>query len=258
MRSQMGREVSSWPRSQPERGMALVGALMAMMLLTALGVALMLVSSIETAISAYYRAAQEGLHVADAGIERALQDLLLAPSWTDILAGGVTSSFIGSTTAPTLPDGSTLDLATETARLQREIDSSDLWGSNNPVWRLYAYGPLARLAPTGVGSAAYVAIWVADDPADGEPDAASGDSNPLVDSNGILTLRAKAYGAMGVRRTVEATVLRAPAAGLDDGQAVQARQETPDRDAGRAADGLEDTGTGWTDVRVLSWRVLWD
>ena len=210
-------------RPSRERGMALVVALMAMLLLTALGLALVLTTSTETVISANHRMAHETLHAADAGIERAMRDLMLVPRWDDVLTGSVASSFTDLTRMPTLPDGSTLDLASATAELQGEIDAANRWNANNPRWRLYAYGPLSDLTPTGsVRSRAYVAVWVADDPADGAPDATAGDGNPLFDTNGVLTLRAEAYGPMNSRRVVEATVAR----------------------------------TGQASVRVLSWREL--
>ena len=39
------------------------------------------------------------------------------------------------------------------------------WGTNNPIWRLYAHGALADLSPSGaIDSNVYVVVWVADDP----------------------------------------------------------------------------------------------
>ena len=60
---------------------------MAMMLLTALGAAVVMVSSTETRISGNYRDSQEALYAADAAVERVVQDLLLVPRWNDILNG---------------------------------------------------------------------------------------------------------------------------------------------------------------------------
>jgi hypothetical protein len=58
------------------------------------------------------------------------------------------------------------------------------------------------MLPAGqVDSAMYVVIWVADDPSEV-------DGAPTVDANGVLTVRAQAYGPGGTKRMVEATVAR--------------------------------------------------
>src|SRR5512134_663979 len=71
-----------------ERGAALITALLATMLLTALGMAAMLVSNTEGMITANYRRSSEALYAADGAIERAMQDVLMVPRWNDILAAG--------------------------------------------------------------------------------------------------------------------------------------------------------------------------
>src|SRR4026207_792764 len=87
-------------RLAEERGTALIIALMAMMLLTALGAAVVMVSNTETSISSNYRNSQEALYAADAAVERVVQDLLLIPRWNGGLAGdtGVSPSCAGVST----------------------------------------------------------------------------------------------------------------------------------------------------------------
>ena len=101
------------------------------------------------------------------------------------------------------------------------------WGPNNPVWRVHACAPLARLLPdAGVDSAQYVVVMVADDPSenDGDPrQDGSAENNP---GRGIIIIRAEAFGPRGARQVVEAVVAR---------------------------DSPEPAPTG---VRVLSWRLL--
>ena len=189
-------------RTVDERRVALLVALMATLLLTALGSALVLLTTTETAISANYRLGQETLYAADAGIERAAQDLVSVPQWNDVLTGQVRSTFADATTNPTLPDGSPVDLVTETETLQRATDTANRWGPNNPTWRLYAYGAVDDLLPgLVIDSGNYVAIWASDD-------ASETDGDPLSDANGLLTLRAEAFGPFNTRRVVEATVAR--------------------------------------------------
>ena len=196
------------PDIAAEHGAALLVALMATLLLTALGSGLVLLTTAETAISANYRLGQETLYAADAGIERAAQDLVGVPQWNDVLTGRVRSTFTDATTSPTLPDGSRVDLMAETAALQRTTDAGNRWGPNNPTWQLYAYGAIDDLLPGAiVDSGSYVAIWASDDTAEN-------DGDPQRDGNGRLTLRAEAFGPFNTRRIVEATVSRS-SPGLD-------------------------------------------
>ena len=95
-----------------EDGIALIVALMAMMLMTALGVALILTTSTETMITANFRNGQEALYAADAALERAMDDILTVPDWNNLLNGTTQSAFIDGlpSGARTLPDGTQIDL----------------------------------------------------------------------------------------------------------------------------------------------------
>src|SRR5688572_25579643 len=173
-------------RLQDERGVALIVALMAMMLLMALGMSLVLTTTTETRISSNYREGSEALYAADAAVERVMQDLLTVPDWNTILNGTVTSAFVdGTAGARTLPDGSSLNLteATYMVRCGKITACSDAemnavtaerpWASNNPRWQLYGFGPMEDMLPTGtINSRMYVVVWVADDPSEN-------DNNPL-------------------------------------------------------------------------------
>ena len=201
-----------------ERGAALIVAMLAALLLTALGSGLALLTTAEIAISANYRAGQEVLYAADAGLEVAAQDLLNAPQWNDVLQGRVRSGFTDDTLRPILPDGSPLDLTMETRLLQWTTDTADVWDANNPRWRLYAFGALEDLFPgVVINDANYIAVWVSDDPSDD-------DGDPLRDTNGLLTLRAQAFGPFNTKRVVEATVTRSTVAGADSSLTAQRGQ----------------------------------
>src|ERR1051326_2027734 len=144
-----------------EDGIAMVIAMMAMLLMTALGVALILTTSSETMIAGNFRNSQEGLYAADAAIERAMDDILTVPDWNKLLDGSTQSAFVdGAPTGQrTLLDGSTIDLtqALNMANCQKvttcsagdltAITSERPWGVNNPVWRLYGYGNLRDMLP---------------------------------------------------------------------------------------------------------------
>lgn len=223
-------------RLRNETGSALIIALMSMMLLTALGAAVVMVSRTETAIANNYRNSQEALYAADAAVERVVQDLLMVPRWNDILAGGVTSSLSdGAPANIVLPGGGRINLVNATAALQAATDTADMWGPNNPQWRLFAWGPISRLLdPLAIDSSMYVAVWVADDPADG-PSAGAADGNPLLDANGTLTIRAEAFGPGGTRKVIEVTVARTSGTEIERGQIAQRGQEELNQRARKAA-----------------------
>jgi hypothetical protein len=241
---------STVTRLGDERGSAIVVALLTLLLLTALGLALALTTTTETAISANQRMGQEAMNAADAAIERAMQDLLALPDWNRALDGSEQSSFIdgGPGGTRTLPDGTTVNL-TELVNLarcgHRSTCSTDeiikntterVWAENNPVWQLYAYGPVSELLPTGtVSSPIYVAVMVADDPSET-------DDLPLTDGNsagnpgsGVLSLRAEAFGPHGTHRVIEATVARTLSSGLERGYIGQRGQDEQNRRARKSA-----------------------
>ena len=226
-----------------EQGVALIIALMASMLLTALGIALIMVTNTETQITANFRNGQEALYAADAGVERVVQDLLMVPRWNDILTGTLTSGFVDGTMTPTLPGGgSQIDLTTATSQLQAETNTANLWGANNPVWRLYAWGPVTGLLPgDSIDSWMYMAVWIGDDPSeiDGDPNA---------DTNGVLTLRSEAFGPGGTHKVVEVTVARTSGTEIERGQIAQRGQEELNQRARKAA--VQTPGRGLTASRM--------
>jgi Tfp pilus assembly protein PilX len=260
-----------------ERGVALIIALLAMTLMTALGMALMLVSETETLIGANYRDSVEGSYVADAGIERVMQDVLSIPDWNTILTSpdnvraGVTSGFIDSTVTPTLADGRTINLISATNMINcnktttctdSDMDANDgerQWSKNNPRFRLFAWGPINDLNPTAtLNSPFYVAVWIADD-------GAENDDNPSIDGNppsaawpdmdknagaGVLTLRAEAFGPNGAHRVIETTIARTDSTELERGYTGQRGQDEQNRRARKSAVGTVGSGLGRSTMGV--------
>ena len=235
-------------RLADERGTALIIALMAMMLLTALGAAVVMVANTETHIAGNYRNSQEALYAADAAVERVVQDLLLVPRWNDILSGTAQSGFVDGamTVRKTLPAGGTVTLCcganTATGQLQSETDTLNLWGANNPQWKLFAWGPLQDMLPNNqIDSPMYVAVWIADDPAET-------DGNPAADVNGTLTLHAEAIGPSGTRKVIEVTVARTSSTEIERGQIAQRGQEELNQRARKSA--VQTPGKGLTEMQM--------
>jgi Tfp pilus assembly protein PilX len=260
----MTAQPATLARLKREDGTALIIALMATMLLTALGMTLVLTSNTETMISGNYRSSQEALYAADASVERVVQDLLLIPRWNDILAGnssypvpstpscsGVTSlpvsatlsGFTDSSTTPTIPNtAQQINLLNATCSLQKATDILNLWGPNNPVWRLFSYGEMRDiLANNAIDSSMYIAVWIADDPADN-------DGNPSSDTNGTLTLHAEAYGPSGTRKVIEVTVARTSSTEIERGQIAQRGQDELNQRARKAA--VQTPGKGLSNMQM--------
>lgn len=200
-------------RSFNECGSALVIAIMAAALLSALGLGLSLVVNTEMLIASNYATGQELMYAAEAGLEIAEQELRSVPDWNLVLEGTVRSNWTDGLSAPArvLEGGSILKLdeATNVANCGQAASCTDSemdavaefrpWGSNNPRWRLFAHSPMNH---------GYVAVWVGDD-------AAENDGNPLRDGTtaanpgtGALALRSEAFGGGGGHKVVQATVCR--------------------------------------------------
>jgi len=194
-----GRRPSS---NETDSGAALIVALLLTALMAALGVGLVELANTERSIAANFRTSQQARYAADAAVERSLVDLRPLTDWNGVLAGSTVSSFRDTTLTPTLASGQPLDIAAETAVHQRVSDARHALGANDPVWRLFAYGPLDALLPSGPPSSAYVVVWVADDRTEI-------DGNPAADSNGVVLLTARAWVGRAVH-TVEAALAKPP------------------------------------------------
>lgn len=204
-----------------ERGIAVIVAMMALLMMSALAVALVLGTSSETIIVRNFRTAGAAAYAADAMLQYALDELPRTPDWSDVLNGSTHSNLADGLPAGErrLPDGSTVNLTelVNIANCNRRTPCSDAemdqitsgrpWSSNNPRWRLYAHGLLADLAPAINGSAFYVVLLVADDPSevDGNPSVDGSDPDP---GSGVIVLRAEAFGSGGAHAVVEATAAR--------------------------------------------------
>ena len=210
--------------------MPIIIALMATLLMSALGAALVLTTSSDALIAANFRDAQEGVYAADAALEHAMGDLATRADWNAILDGSASSAFVDGTPSGVraLADGSSLDLDQTLNMMNcRKItacSASNLsantaqrpWGANNPVWRLFAYGPLSGLLPPhALASAFYVIVMVADDASENDNDPLHDGQSATNPGSGVLALRAEAFGPRGIRQVIELTLARPAVPGGD-------------------------------------------
>ena len=236
--------------SQGERGAALVVALMATMLLSALGLALILTTTTETKIAGNYVHSQEAMYAADAAIERMVQDVLTVPDWNNMLTGAQRSAFVDGAPSGnrTLPNGAVINLTEATNMINcgklttcstTEMNTSTEdrpWGANNPRYQLFGYGPSNNFIETGtLNSPFYVIVWVADDPADsdGDPTKDGNDSNNK--GSGVILLRAEAWGGRGAHKVIEVTLMRTDSTEIERGYTGQRGQDEQNRRARKAA-----------------------
>jgi len=223
-----------------DKGIALVVALIALVVMTAWGATLVLTTTSDTLIAASFRDGRELFYAADAALARVVVELSHVADWNGVLDGSVRSALVDgpSTVRRTLPDGSAVDLDQVASRAScgkpvcamadlTRTTAARPWGTNNPVWRLYAHGrPIDMLATGTLDSPEYVVVLVADDPSEN-------DGNPMRDGataanpgSGIIGLRAEAFGPRRAYRVIEMTIWRA----------------------------AEPEATGSAAPRVLSWR----
>jgi hypothetical protein len=216
-----------------EDGIAMLVAMMAMLLMTAIGTALIVSSTSETTIAAQFRNGIEAHYAADAMLNRGMDDLIDVADWSLVTGGVLPSSWAdGPPAGPrTLADGSTIDLtqivnaaSCEKSTACSQADLADItpdrpWGANNPQWRLYAYGRLRDMLPPGIiESPYYVVLLVANGP-----------------SAALLAVRAEAFGPRGAHAVSEITAGRA---------AVSEDEKDYNDRPGQGA------------VKVLSWREV--
>jgi hypothetical protein len=202
-------------RAAGEHGVAMLMAVMALLLMSALGAALILISSSETIIAGYFRNSIEAQYGADAMMALAVGEIGGMDDWTSPIAGSTRSARVDGTPRGrrALPDGSTIDLAeaVNLANCQKTSACSDAdlnavtadrpWGANNPRWRPYAYGPLDSLlsAASPIDSPCYVLLLVADDPTGTHEAPPAGGGSRW---EGIA-MRSEAFGLHGAHKVIE-------------------------------------------------------
>ena len=242
-------------RLRREDGIAVIVALMAMMLMTALGMSLVLTTTSETMIAGNFRAGGEALYAADAILERSMDDLLTIPDWNKLLDGSLQSGFIDGPPSGerTLPDGTKVNLSEVLSFANCEkpttCSAADMnaftemrpWELNNPRWQLFAYGNVGDLLPTGtINSPFYVVVMIGDDPSETDDDPAI-DGGPHVapwtknDGRGVIALRAEAFGPRGSHKIVEMTIAKTDTTELERGYTGQRGQDEQNRRARKAA-----------------------
>ncbi len=170
------------------------------------------------------RHSEEAPYAAGAAAERAMVDPPASADWDRVLNGASPSSFIDGppTGVRRFAGGTTIDLtglthsancghASACTSSEMSVSTVDRpWGSNNPVWRPYAYGPAETLAPEDTGrSSFYVVVWVGDDQSETDGDPQHDGQDPLTNpGSGVIALRVEAFGPQNARKALHLTLQR--------------------------------------------------
>ena len=202
--------------------MMLVAAMMVMLLMSALGAALILITSSETMIAANFRNSQEALYAADAAADHVLAEVVAVADWDQLLNGSIQSTFVdGPPHGTRMVNGAPVDLSQlvtlANCRKTTRCSSAEMdavtaerpWGANNPRWQLYAYGEVKNAVPDAtVDSPYYVVVLVGDDPSETDNDPSNDGGGPNNAGADVLLLRAQAFGPRSAHETIEMAIAR--------------------------------------------------
>jgi hypothetical protein len=185
-----------------ETGTILVAVLAGIMGLSAVAMGVALLVTVDARVDAVSATRLQAQLAAESALEIACAELAAEADWNLVLAGGRRSAALAARVRPVVPGWGALDVGALTASLQRQTVARSVWRDNTGIWRLYLEGvPAEWLSNDPPRHAPYVVVWAADDEAEI-------DDRPQQDSNGLLTLRAEAYGSGGAHAAVVAAIRR--------------------------------------------------
>jgi hypothetical protein len=178
-----------------DRGVALIVALLAMTVMSALGAALVLLTSTEAVIAGNFRQSRQAFYAAEAITELTLAELRGLASWTATIEGRERSRFVdGPPDGPRdLPIGAPVNLS-EIFNLANCGVPTPCGGA--PRWQLFAYGRVRDLLPTGaIESPFYIVALV-------------GDPVQAADGSFVVSIRGEAFGPRGAHHAIEVSISR--------------------------------------------------
>ena len=191
-----------------DTGSALILVLLLTALLSAAGASVMLMTDIDALAGANRRDAAEVTYAAEAVAEYAVHTLAGRPDWNAALQGGAGLIMSGSFALPPAAGGGLVDLVAQTVEVQRAAYGSGVWGADTPQWRVFGHGipgrdlPIASMSPD-----VYAFVWVSDD-------VTEDDGVATMDGNGMVVVRARAFGRRGSRCDVQIVVARTSVPGI--------------------------------------------
>ena len=208
-------------RGLDEQGTALIAALLAISLFSALGLALSLSSAVDRMAAANHEDAVHLLNMAEAALELAARELGRIADWNAVLDGSVRSSIVDGPPSGTrrISADSVIDLTGLTNDLtcgrasactdvtRMAVTSDRPWGANNPWWQPFLHGPLTVATNPRHVEPAFVVVWLGDDGSEVDGSVLT-DGGTAAEGRYILRARAAAFAAGRAYRAVEAELAR--------------------------------------------------
>jgi hypothetical protein len=204
-----------------ERGVALLVALVAMSVMSMLGLGLLLSSTVDRLAATNHDDGLALANFAESGLELAARELATVADWNALLAGTIQSSLTDGPPAGVrqpLP-GILVDLSrlTNELRCGRALPCSAAviaaataerpWGANNPHWQPFLYTTVVADTPRRTSSA-YVVVWIGDDGSEADADPLSDGGGPGGEGRYIVRAHAEAFSSSGGRHAIEAELAR--------------------------------------------------
>jgi hypothetical protein len=191
-----------------ETGSALLIVLTLTFLFSALAIGTTTVVSVETVVSGRFRDGVEAVYVADAGLALVAAELRDLPDWNPILNGAIRSGLSrGPFLGPAPVAGGSVVLCcgglSVGARLARESAVDPVPARRGLAWRPYLWSAWDAVVPQPRPVPLFLVVFVQDDAEDGDTDGTT-------DLNGTVVIRAETIRPDGLRRVVEALVVRQP------------------------------------------------
>jgi hypothetical protein len=172
------------------------------MALSAMAMAVTWLATVDTRVARGVETRLQALAAADAALETTIAELSAEADWNEVLAGARASTRLTARPRPVVTGWGVLDVAALTMNLQRETEARSVWAGNTGVWRMYLQGvPAELLSASPKPDSPYVIVWVSDDEAEA-------DADPERDGNGLVVVRAEAFGPGRAHARVVATVRR--------------------------------------------------
>jgi hypothetical protein len=168
-----------------------------------LGGGLALLGQTERLIASAHLRAIQTSYAADAAARLAVSAVSGAPASVRWPSTGDVPSLTGGARAMAVAPGEVVDLDARTAELNQAAARDWPLGANTPRWRLMGWGRLPTLPAEAAQTAPRVAVWIADDILDR-------DQVPGDDGNGVMMIRAEAFGPGGAARSLVVHVRREP------------------------------------------------
>ena len=183
-----------------QRGVAIIHVLMLLMVLMAVAEGAALVARVELRVSHFHRSERDAAYAAQAMLAASFQELEREADWNAVLSGARVAAFVdGPVDMPRqIPGAGTVNVCCAAGSLTARARAE-----SGHAWQIFAWHSVRGLLNAPDAPRHYVVAWVLDDRDEV-------DGNPLADSNDRIAVRVEAVSALGVRKTIETLIGRAP------------------------------------------------